>query len=138
MLPGPSAFCFRTALACPDASSDGMEGASPAESSLLTVRRVLAAMLAPYSLLIAGSAGAAVDHGFLVPAGVTYQLETGKDGNTLHGGGIGYNKREWELVAVSFGEGGGTNGSWAVLSLDSPDGDQVGLQPDRPASIVPL
>lgn len=72
--------------------------------------------------------------GFLAPAGITYQLETGKDGNTLHGGGIGYNKREWELVAVSPGKGGGTNDSWAVLSLESPDGDQVGVRPNSAAS----
>ena len=60
------------------------------------------------------------------PAGTTYQLETGKDNNTLHGGGIGYNKVDWEVEAVSLGEQTGANASWALFTYDSPDGEQVG------------
>ncbi|KAL4431225.1 hypothetical protein ABPG75_006481 [Micractinium tetrahymenae] len=73
---------------------------------------------------IIGRYGGRITGGKFSLDGKDYQLETGKDGNTLHGGGIGYSKREWELAAVSPGTANGTNDSWAVLTLDSPDGDQ--------------
>ncbi|PSC67689.1 galactose mutarotase [Micractinium conductrix] len=71
-----------------------------------------------------GRYGGRITGGKINVDGTTYQLETGKDNNTLHGGGIGYNKVDWEVEAVSLGEQTGANASWALFTYDSPDGEQ--------------
>lgn len=48
--------------------------------------------------------------------GVTYPLDAGKGGYTMHGGGSPYSRREWQVVDVQPQS--------AVLALDSPAGDQ--------------
>lgn len=52
--------------------------------------------------------------------GRPYQITLNNDGNTLHGGTVGFDKRNWKLVSVS--DAGGK--AVAVMSLHSPDGDQ--------------
>lgn len=52
--------------------------------------------------------------------GRPYQITLNNDGNTLHGGTVGFDKRNWKLVSVSDADGKAV----AVMSLHSPDGDQ--------------
>lgn len=52
--------------------------------------------------------------------GRPYQVTLNNDANTLHGGTVGFDKRNWKLVSVS--DKGGK--AVAVTSLRSPDGDQ--------------
>lgn len=73
---------------------------------------------------IVGRYGGKITGGNFTVNGKSYQLEKDRKGNTLHGGGIGYSRVQWEVEAVSFQEYSGNNESWAVLSYDSPDGEQ--------------
>lgn len=50
------------------------------------------------------------------PVGVTYPLDAGKGGYVMHGGGINFSRREWEVVAAEPQS--------VSLALDSPTGDQ--------------
>ncbi len=52
--------------------------------------------------------------------GQPYQITLNNDANTLHGGTVGFDKRNWKLVSVS--DAGGK--AVAVMSLRSPSGDQ--------------
>lgn len=54
--------------------------------------------------------------------GVEYKLFQNDHGNTLHGGGIGYNKRVWEPVTTDFDEESGEN--HVVFGYASPDGEE--------------
>src|SRR5690606_18620697 len=51
--------------------------------------------------------------------GTVYQLPQNNNGNSLHGGTEGFDKRNWRIVSVS----GGPTAS-VVMALTSPDGDQ--------------
>jgi aldose 1-epimerase len=51
--------------------------------------------------------------------GHTYQLPQNNNGNSLHGGAEGFDKRNWRIVAVESGPV-----ARVVMALTSPDGDQ--------------
>lgn len=51
--------------------------------------------------------------------GKTYEIAANNNGNSLHGGTEGFDKRNWKVVSVSSGPQASV-----VLSLVSPDGDQ--------------
>jgi len=51
--------------------------------------------------------------------GATYQLPQNNNGNSLHGGAEGFDKRNWRIVSVSSGPVASV-----VMALTSPDGDQ--------------
>jgi len=51
--------------------------------------------------------------------GTVYQLPQNNNGNSLHGGTEGFDKRNWRIVSVSSGPTASV-----VMALTSPDGDQ--------------
>lgn len=51
--------------------------------------------------------------------GRTYQVERNNNGNALHGGPMGFDRRNWRIVSVSDGAE-----AQVTLALTSPDGDQ--------------
>src|SRR5690606_9636359 len=51
--------------------------------------------------------------------GTVYQLPQNNNGNSLHGGTEGFDKRNWRVVSVSSGPTASV-----VMALTSPDGDQ--------------
>lgn len=51
---------------------------------------------------------------------VTYKLFPNDNGNTLHGGSVGYNKRVWEVVAAEEDDGE----MHVVFGYTSPDGEE--------------
>jgi aldose 1-epimerase len=51
--------------------------------------------------------------------GHTYQLPQNNNGNSLHGGAEGFDKRNWRIVSLSSGPT-----ARVVMALTSPDGDQ--------------
>lgn len=68
---------------------------------------------------IIGRYAGRIDHASFVLDGQSHQLEPGRNGVTLHGGAIGFDKRLWtyRLVSDAYSVG-------VVFSLISPDGDQ--------------
>lgn len=71
-----------------------------------------------WASVIGRYAGRIADARFILD-GLTYRLEPGRNGVTLHGGPDGYDRRVW--AATPFNDG---RSSGVVFRLDSRDGDQ--------------
>lgn len=60
-----------------------------------------------------------IDGGRFAIDGKSYQVSQNDKGNALHGGAIGFDKRQWRIVSVTEGQQASV-----TLALTSADGDQ--------------